>query len=67
MGTNLKGTTMESGSYPVSQMITDIVSVMRDSAIYLIPAAIIVAVVAFILAWFMDSVDIAGRTFGRHR
>lgn len=54
-------------SYPVDQMIADMMSAFADAASYIVPAAIIVACVAFIVAWLMDSLDIAGKAFGRHR
>lgn len=57
---------MES-DYTVSQMMQDLTATITQAGIYIIPAAILIAVVAFVLAWFMDSIDIAGRTFGRHR
>lgn len=54
-------------NYPVSQMMVDIIAVVRDAALYVVPAAIMVGVIAFMVAWFMDAVDIGGKTFGRHR
>jgi len=53
--------------YPISQLLEDMITTFRDAAIYIVPAAILVATVAFVIAWFMDSIDIAGRSFGRHR
>lgn len=53
--------------YPVSQMIADMTATITQAAVYIVPAAILVSAVAFVLAWFMDSIDFAGRTFGRHR
>lgn len=58
---------MEAESYTVAQMMADIMSTITQAGIYIIPAACLVAAVAFVLAWFMDSIDFAGRTFGRHR
>jgi len=67
IGINKTGVLMEAQSYTVAQMMSDIMAVIKDAAIYIIPAAILVAVVAFVLAWFMDSIDFAGKSFGRHR
>lgn len=53
--------------YTVSQMIADMTSTIQQAAVYIVPAAIFVAGVAFVIAWFMDSIDFAGRTFGRHK
>lgn len=53
--------------YTVPQMIQDMMTTFQQAAVYIVPAAILVSAVAFVLAWFMDSIDFAGRTFGRHR
>lgn len=58
---------MEAESYTVAQMIADLTATLTNAAVYIIPAAILISVSAFILAWFMDSTDLAGRAFGRHR
>lgn len=54
-------------NYPVSQMMSDVISVIQDNMTYIVPVALLVGVVAFVVAWLMDSLDIAGKTFGRHR
>lgn len=56
-----------SPDYPVSQMMIDVIAVIQDNMIYIVPVALLIASVSFIVAWFMDSLDIAGKTFGRHR
>jgi len=53
--------------YPVSQMMADIMAVIPEAAVYVVPCACIVGAAAFVIAWFNDSIDIAGKTFGRHR
>jgi ABC-type Fe3+ transport system permease subunit len=53
--------------YPLSQLITDLMTTFQDSAAIVVPVACVVGAVAFVIAWFMDSIDVAGRTFGRHR
>jgi len=54
-------------TYTVAQMVADITQTFTQASVYVVPAAILVSTVAFVLAWFMDSIDFAGRTFGRHR
>lgn len=53
--------------YPAAQMMMDIMAVIQDNMPYIVPAALLVASVAFVVAWFSDAIDIAGKTFGRHR
>lgn len=53
--------------YPVEQLMIDMMSAFRENAVYIVPCALLAAAVAFIVAWFMDSIDIAGKSFGRHR
>lgn len=53
--------------YSVSQMMVDMIAIVRDAAIYIVPASILIGAIAFIVAWFMDATDLAGRAFGRHR
>lgn len=53
--------------YPVSQMMSDIMSVIKDAMPYIIPTAILVGSIAFLIAWFMDSIDLAGKVFGRYK
>lgn len=53
--------------YPVAQMMADIIAVIQDNMPYIVPAAILAGTVAFVIAWFNDAIDIAGKTFGRHR
>jgi len=53
--------------YPVEQMMADVMAVIQDNMPYIVPVAILVGVVAFIIAWFNDSIDFAGWTFGRRR
>jgi len=54
-------------TYTVAQMVADMTQTFTQASVYVVPAAILVSTVAFVLAWFMDSIDFAGRTFGRHR
>lgn len=53
--------------YSVAQMMSDIMNVIKDNMPYIVPAAIFVSAIGFVVAWFMDSLDIAGKAFGRHR
>lgn len=53
--------------YPVSQMMADILAVVQDNMVYIVPAALFIGSIAFVIAWFTDTIDLAGKTFGRHR
>jgi len=53
--------------YPVADLLLDIMAVIQDAAVYVVPAAILIGSAAFVIAWFTDSIDLAGKTFGRHR
>jgi len=53
--------------YPVSQLLSDMMAVISDAMVYIIPAAILISGVAFVVAWFFDAIDLAGKTFGRHK
>jgi len=53
--------------YPVSQMMADIMAVIQDNMPYIIPVALLIATVAFVIRWFMYSVNIADWTFGNRR
>ena len=53
--------------YPVSQLMADAMSAMTENLAYVIPVAMICAVVAFILQWFFYSIDVGGWVFGRKR
>lgn len=53
--------------YPVAQLLLDMMSVIRDGMVYIIPAAILAGSVAFIVRWFMYSIDVGTWTFGTRR
>lgn len=53
--------------YPVSQLLADMMAVIQDAMVYIVPAAILISASAFVIAWFLDAIDLAGKTFGRHR
>jgi len=53
--------------YPVEQLMADLMAAFADNIPYIIPAAILCAVVSFILQWFFYAVDIGGWTFGRRK
>lgn len=53
--------------YPVSQMMSDIMAVIQDNMPYIIPTALLVATVAFVIRWFMYAVNIGDWTFGNRR
>jgi len=53
--------------YTQAQLMTDLMSVITENAPVIIGAAILIAVVNFVIAWFMDSINLADRAFGRRR
>jgi len=53
--------------YPVSQLIEDMMAVIQDAMVYIVPAAIIAGSVAFVVRWFMYAVDVGDWSFGRKR
>ena len=53
--------------YPVSQLMADVMLVIKDNMEYIIPVALLVATVAFVIRWFMYVVNIADWTFGNRR
>jgi len=50
--------------YPVEQMMADIMAVIGDNMPYIVPCAILVGVVAFVVRWFMYAINIGDWTFG---
>lgn len=53
--------------YPVEQMMADIMAVIQDNMPYIVPCAILVAVVAFIVRWFMYAINLGDWTFGSRK
>lgn len=53
--------------YPIEQLLADMMSVIQDSMTYIVPAAIIAGSVAFIVRWFMYSIDVGSWTFGNRK
>jgi len=53
--------------YTTAQMMADIMNVVKDNMPYIVPAAIFTAVVAFVIRWFMYSVDIGSWAFGKRK
>lgn len=53
--------------YTSAQLMLDAINVVKDNMAFIVPAAIAVGAIAFVAAWFMDSIDLAGKTFGRHK
>lgn len=53
--------------YPISQLLLDMMSVITDGMVYIVPAAILAASVAFVIRWFMYAVNIGDWTFGGRR
>lgn len=51
--------------YPVEQMMSDIMAVVKDNMEYIVPCAILVGVLGFVIRWFMISVDLGDWAFGR--
>lgn len=53
--------------YTTSQMMADIMAVVQDNVPVIIQVAVVVAVVALVLRWFMYAVNIGDWTFGGRR
>ena len=53
--------------YPVEQMMADIMAVIQDNMVYIVPSAILIAAVAFVIRWFMYSINLGDWTFGNRR
>lgn len=53
--------------YPPSQLMADMMAVIVDNMPYIIPAAILTAVVALVIRWFMYAIDVGSWTFGNRR
>lgn len=53
--------------YPVSQMMADIMAVVQDNMPYIVPAAIFIASIAFIIRWFMYAINLGDWTFGKRK
>lgn len=53
--------------YPVAQLLADMMLVVRDGMVYIVPAAILAASVALVIRWFMYAINIGDWTFGNRR
>lgn len=53
--------------YPVEQMMADIMAVLQDSFVYIVPVACLAASVALVIRWFMYAINIGDWTFGSRR
>lgn len=53
--------------YPVSQLLADMMAVIQDGMVYIVPAAILAGCVAFVVRWFMYSINLGDWTFGSRR
>lgn len=53
--------------YTVQMLLADMMLTIKDAMIYIIPAAILAATVAFVIRWFMHAVNIGDWTFGGRR
>lgn len=53
--------------YTVQMLLADMMLVIKDAMIYIIPAAILVATVAFVIRWFMHGINIGDWAFGGRR
>lgn len=53
--------------YPIAQLLADMMAVITDGYLYIIPAAILAGAVAFVTRWFMYAVNIGDWTFGGRR
>jgi len=53
--------------YPIEQLIADMMAVITDAMLYIVPAAILAGCVAFVVRWFMYSIDFGSWTFGNRK
>ena len=42
--------------YPIQQLLIDMLAVIRDGAVYVVPAALLLAAVNFVVSWFMSAI-----------
>lgn len=53
--------------YPVAQLLADMMAVIKDGMVYIVPAGILAGSVALIIRWFMYAINIGDWTFGSRR
>jgi len=53
--------------YPVSQLMSDLMSVVPGVLAYVVPAAILCGGIAFLVRWFLHAINIGDLTFGSRR
>lgn len=53
--------------YPIQQLLAEMMLVIQQAMPYIIPAAILAGTVAFIVRWFMYSINVGDWTFGNRR
>lgn len=53
--------------YPVSQLVSDMMSVISEAMIYVVPAACITAAAALVIRWFMYAINVGDWTFGNRK
>ena len=53
--------------YPVEQLMADMMATIPQVTLYVIPAAIFIAFVAFILRWFFYAINLGDLVFGSRR
>lgn len=53
--------------YPVSQMMADIMAVVQDNMVYIVPAACLTAAIALVIRWFFYAINVGEWTFGHRR
>lgn len=53
--------------YPVEQLMADIMAVVQDSMVYIVPAAILIAGISLMIRWFMYAINIGDWVFGNRR
>lgn len=54
-------------NYPISLLLEQMMAVIQQGMVYIVPAAIIAASAALIIRWFMYAVNIGDWTFGGRR
>ena len=53
--------------YPPSQLMADVMAVVKDNMDYIVPLAGLTAAIALVINWFFFAINISDWTFGRKR
>lgn len=54
-------------NYPIELLLQQMMTVIQQGMVYIVPAAIVAASAALVIRWFMYAVNIGDWTFGGRR